>query len=352
MSVCLIGLGSNQGERQATLEAAIAELRQNSRITISAVSTWHETEPIGGPSGQSRFLNGVVKAETALDPHELLAFLRQIENHLGRRRTERWASRTIDLDLLLYDELVLSTPTLVLPHPRMAWRRFVLEPAAEVAGHMLHPTTRWTIARLLEHLHHAPPYIAITGAIAAGKTQLAERLAEAISARLIREQPDWAGLDEFYADPAGHAWQIELTFLHQRVHLLDLSTMQNPRQQDNTSGWIVSDFWFDQSAAFAKAWLSEKQRSLYLEQFEQLRRDVMRPKLIVHLDLPPDRLIARVRHRGRACERLLTEEQLGRIRQAVLEQVDGSDVGPVLHAVGDDPEAIFTEVLAAVRGME
>ena len=120
----------------------------------------------------------------------MLACLEQIENRLGRRRTERWGPRTIDLDLLLYDELVLDTPTLVLPHPRMAWRRFVLEPAAEVAGTMLHPTIRWTIARLLEHLNSARPYVAITGPIAAGKTQLAERLAAAISARLMVEQPD------------------------------------------------------------------------------------------------------------------------------------------------------------------
>ena len=117
----------------------------------------------------------------------------------------------------------LSTPTLVLPHPRMAWRRFVLEPAAEVAGAMLHPTIRWTIARLLEHLNSARPYVAITGPIAAGKTQLAERLAAAISARLLVEQPDWARLDAFYADPAGHGWQTELEFLRQRARLLAVS---------------------------------------------------------------------------------------------------------------------------------
>ena len=220
MPACLIGLGSNQGDRRATLDAAVAELGRQPQISIAAVSAWRETAPIGGPPGQTCFLNGALRAETSLGPHELLACLGQIENRLGRLRTDRWGPRTIDLDLLLYDELVLSTPTLVLPHPRMAWRRFVLEPAAEVAGDMLHPTIRWTIAQLLAHLNSAPPYVAITGPIAAGKTQLAQRLAAAISARLLVEQPDWALLDVFYANPSGHGWQTELEFLRQRARLL------------------------------------------------------------------------------------------------------------------------------------
>ena len=130
------------------------------QIAVAAVSCWRETAPVGGPPGQPPFLNGALLAETSLAPHDLLAALQQIENDLGRRRAERWGPRTIDLDLLLYDELVLDTPSLTLPHPRMAWRRFVLEPAAEVAGAMLHPTIGWTIARLLEHLNTARPYVA------------------------------------------------------------------------------------------------------------------------------------------------------------------------------------------------
>jgi 2-amino-4-hydroxy-6-hydroxymethyldihydropteridine diphosphokinase len=347
MPVCLIGLGSNQGDRQATLDAAVAELGRQPQISIAAVSVWRETSPIGGLPGQSPFLNGALRAETSLGPQELLAHLRQIEDHLGRRRTQRWGPRTIDLDLLLYDELVLSTPALTLPHPRMAWRRFVLEPAAEVAGAMLHPTIRWTIARLLEHLNSARPYVAVTGPIGAGKSQLAERLAAAISARLLVEQPDWPLLDAFYANPAGHGWPLELGFVRQRARLLaaDEAVWSDPR-------WTVSDFWFDQSAAFARAWLPNEQRSAFLDQYEQLRRDVVRPKLIVLLDLPAAELLARVHSRGRACEQHLTVEQLERIRQAMQEQATRPDLGPVLHAGGDDPEAVFAEVLAAVRGME
>ena len=118
MPVCLIGLGSNEGNRQATLDAAVAEVTGQPQITIAAVSSWYETAPIGGPPQQARFLNGAARAETSLEPHALLSCLQGIEDRLGRQRAERWGPRTIDLDLLLYDELVLDTPSLVLPHPR------------------------------------------------------------------------------------------------------------------------------------------------------------------------------------------------------------------------------------------
>jgi 2-amino-4-hydroxy-6-hydroxymethyldihydropteridine diphosphokinase len=347
MPICLIGLGSNQGDRRTTLDAAVVEIGRLPQITRTVVSAWRETAPIGGPAEQPRFLNGALRAETSLGPHDLLACLQQIENRLGRQRAERWGSRTIDLDLLLYDELVLDTPSLTLPHPRMAWRRFVLEPAAEVAGAMLHPTIGWTVGRLLAHLNSAQPYVAITGPIAAGKTHLAGRLAAAIPARLIAERPDWKQLDAFYADPAGQAWQMELEFLGQRVRLLAADAATAP-----VFRWTVSDFWFDQSAAFARAWLRGEQLSAFLEQYEQSRRDVVRPKLLVLLDWPADELCDRVARRGRTCERHLTVEQLDRIRHAVCQQASQPDIGPVLRVGDGDSDAVFAEVLAAVRGME
>lgn len=346
MSVCLIGLGSNEGDRRAILEAAVARLRQTPSVSVAAVSTLCETLPVGGSPGQPAYLNGALRAKTSLGPHELLACLQQIEHDLGRRRTERWGPRTIDLDLLLYDDLVLDSPSLVVPHPRMAWRRFVLEPAREVAGFMVHPVIGWTVDRLLEHLSATRPYVAIAGPIAAGKTRLAERLSAAIPARMIAEQPDWRQLDAFYANPAGHGLQVELGFLHQRRQLLAADDVGW-----SVAGWSVSDFWFDQSAAFAAAWLPEGQLPEYIEQYERVRRAVVRPRLVVWLDVPADELLARVLHRGRACERRLTADQLDRIRQSVQTQIGRPDQGPVLRAAGNE-ESFFAEVMAAVRGME
>jgi 2-amino-4-hydroxy-6-hydroxymethyldihydropteridine diphosphokinase len=351
MPVCLIGLGSNEGNRHATLDAAVAALAREPHLAVAAVSSWCETAPIGGPPQQPPFLNGALRAETSLEPQALLCCLQRIEDRLGRRRAERWGPRTLDLDLLLYDTLVLDTPSLVLPHPRMAWRRFVLKPAAEVAGTMLHPSTGWTVARLLEHLDSAAGYVAVTGPIAAGKTHLARRLAAALAARLIVEQPHWERLDSFYADPARHAWPMEIEFLRERVRLLQSAFPATVVAKPNRA-WTVSDFWLGQSAAFAKAWLAPDQWPAFVEQYDQLRHTVARPKLVVLLDAPAEELLRRVRERGRACERRLTVELLDRLRRAFCEQRSEPDVGPVLLARGNDSEAIFAEVLAAVRAME
>jgi 2-amino-4-hydroxy-6-hydroxymethyldihydropteridine diphosphokinase len=359
MPICLISLGSNLGDRQESLDAAVALLTAHPQIKLLAQSTGRETSPVGGPAGQGDFLNVAVKIETSLAPRDLLACLQQIENQLGRRRDERWGARTIDLDLLLYDEQILDTPELVVPHPRMAWRRFVLEPAAEVGGSMIHPTTGWSVARLLEHLKHSPSYVAIAGPIAAGKTQLAERLCKEISGQLILEQPDWKRLDAFYADPASHAWETELEFLDERTRLLTPNDAVCRRQyvptqsmgMSETPFFCVSDFWFDQSAAFARAWLPTARLATFLERFEQLRQTVVMPRLIVLLDAPAEELLARVRRRGRECERHLTVDALARIRQSLLDEANRPDIGPVLRAGSADSETVFAEVLAAVQAI-
>src|SRR4051812_10422133 len=144
-TLALIGLGSNLGDRKATLEAAIALLRESPGITVRAVSSFQETEPAGGPAGQRAFLNAAASLDTTLDPASLLRRLREIEERLGRVRTVRWGERTLDLDLLLFGDSIIDPPGLTVPHPRMAVRRFVLAPLAEVAPEAVDPLTRLTV---------------------------------------------------------------------------------------------------------------------------------------------------------------------------------------------------------------
>ena len=316
-------------------------------LRVVAGSGWRETAAIGGPGGQGAFLNGAVLLDAAIGPEDVLAAIGRIENSLGRKRGERWGPRTIDLDLLLYGQAVLHTPALVVPHPRMAWRRFVLAPAAEVAADMVHPTTGWTIARLLDHLDTAIPYVAITGPIGVGKTWLAERLAEETSARLIVEQVDLEHLAAFYADPPGNDWAMELEFLHQRAQLLQAGSAQ----WSDRKRLVISDFWFDQSLAFAGVWLPEDRRDAFRRRWEEARAGVVPPKLTVLLDLPSVRLLDRVARRNRQCERGLRAEDLERIRQAILARADRSDCGPMLRVTNDDPDRVKSEVLAAVQAM-
>ena len=152
--------GIESGDRQRLLDAAVERLAATNGVQSVRASSWHETQPVGGPADQPPFLNGAAVVETSLSPELLLARLEQIEQELGRDRSVHWGPRTIDLDLLLFDEIVMHTPKLVLPHPRMALRRFVLEPAAEVAPSMLHPTFGWTKGNFTDHLRTVMPYVA------------------------------------------------------------------------------------------------------------------------------------------------------------------------------------------------
>jgi 2-amino-4-hydroxy-6-hydroxymethyldihydropteridine diphosphokinase len=161
MPSCLISLGSNVGDRAATLEAALADINRLPDVQVARQSSAHRSRPVGGPAGQGEFLNAAAVVETRLAPLTLLDKLQDIETRYGRVRTGRWAPRTLDIDLLLYASEVIETEMLSLPHPRMSFRRFVLEPSAEVAPRMLHPVIGWPIERLLLHLDAASDQVAI-----------------------------------------------------------------------------------------------------------------------------------------------------------------------------------------------
>ncbi len=151
-----VALGANLGNRRENIESALALLRDTAGVAVVAVSTLLENPAVGMPEGSPAFLNAVAKIETTLAAHALLKRLHEIEQELGRVREEKWVSRNIDLDLLLYGNKVLSSDNLVIPHPLMHERRFVLEPLAELAPEAVHPTLQMTIRGLLDDLNSRP----------------------------------------------------------------------------------------------------------------------------------------------------------------------------------------------------
>lgn len=260
MATCLIGLGANSGDRAANLAAAIDKLSAVPDVTVVRQSRLHASHAAAGGERQEDFLNSVVVVETPLAPRHLLAELHRIESQLGRRRQQRWAARSIDLDLLQYDDLVVADDDLILPHPRLAFRRFVLQPAAEIAPDILHPTTRFSLAELLARLDHTPRRVVITGTSRQQNAAVAARVA-AQSDALLTDRPDLTEradeLTRLQASPTCHT-AIELVHQHR-------NELRSIRQGTGATGLMatneIGSVWVGKCLAAAKlvlpaaAWL-------------------------------------------------------------------------------------------------
>lgn len=155
--IAYIGIGANLGDRQGNCEAAVRMLKAEGLVRVADCSGWYETEPLvpngEDPTRVNKFINGAVKIETELDPKELLGLLKKIETALGRDLSaQKWAPRPIDLDILFYDDIVTAEDGLVIPHPELHKRTFVLRPLCDIAPALVHPVFGRTVANLKEGL--------------------------------------------------------------------------------------------------------------------------------------------------------------------------------------------------------
>jgi len=176
MSDCWIGLGANLGNGRVAFDAAWELLRDHSQIEVRQRSGFYRTAPVGQAAG-GEFINAVCHISTTLTPLDLLNLLQSIESTLGRTREVHWGPRTLDLDLLFVDDQVINEPRLAIPHPAAWYRRFVVDPLAEIAPTLRHPVLNLTVEELRQRLRIRPLSIAFGAPWAALVEQLQPEVA-------------------------------------------------------------------------------------------------------------------------------------------------------------------------------
>jgi deoxyadenosine/deoxycytidine kinase len=257
-----------------------------------------------------------------------------IESELGRERSNisGYQSRTIDIDILYYNNLIMDSEALKVPHPQLEQRRFVLKPLADIAPQFYHPVlkkdtrnllqeckdhsvltkTGIRLYRDLQELFTALNFVAIEGNIGAGKTSLAHKIAEDFSAKLVLERfADNPFLPKFYEDQARYAFPLEMSFMADRYQQFTEDTSQF----DLFKNFMVSDYDVYKSLIFAKITLQPDEYLLYRKVFNFMYQEVKKPRLYVYLYQTTERLLDNIKKRGRSYEQQIAPEYLEKINR-------------------------------------
>lgn len=195
-SDCYVGIGGNVGDMFSTMETALSRLDKRTGIRIGEVSPVYRTAPVG--PAHDEFLNAAVRLECELTPRHLLRQLQEIEDQAGRIRTSRWMERKLDLDLLLFGDAVVAEPELTIPHPHLWYRRFVLDPLADIAADVVHPLFGESIRQLRQRLGERPLCVALEGGTAEERSHLARELSDAFPDVRVEEMatpPEQTGVE-------------------------------------------------------------------------------------------------------------------------------------------------------------
>ena len=331
-----IALGSNKENKLQFLQLAINAIFENIGI-VEKISKVYKTPALGFDGDD--FFNACIKIQTALRPIKLLKALKNIEKQLGRniRKTDKYQSREIDLDILFYGNEIVKDEDLIVPHPELYKRRFVLQPLTDITKDFEHYVLNKTAVELLKECEDNSEiepiniwlknpkksfdfsrynFIAIEGNIGAGKTSLATKIAKDFNAKLILERfADNAFLPKFYKEPERYAFTLEMSFLADRYQQIsdDLS------QLDLFKDFVISDYDVHKSLVFSKVTLLEDEFRLYRKLFYQVYKDMARPDLYVYLYQNTERLQANIKKRGRKYEEDIKDEYLEKINSGYLE---------------------------------
>ena len=333
----ILSLGTNQGNRLENIERCIAAIHQEIG-TVIKVSKLYETPSWGFESED--FYNCALIVHTHKTAHKILDEVLLLEETLGRVRSEieGYQARVIDIDVISFDEEIIATEKLKLPHPEMQNRLFVLLPMRDLNLDWRHPILQRYLHELLvlsedksnckfvQNLENPIAkiklsdfnYIAIEGNIGAGKTTLANKLAEDFNAKMVLERfADNPFLPKFYEDQSRYAFPLEMSFLADRYQQIS----DDLAQFDLFKDFVVADYHIFKSLIFAKVTLAEDEFRLYKTMFDIIYKEMPKPDLYIYLYQNTERLLQNIKLRGRSYEQEIPGEYLEKINSGYLDYI-------------------------------
>jgi 2-amino-4-hydroxy-6-hydroxymethyldihydropteridine diphosphokinase len=365
-----LSLGTNLGDKLNNLQDAIFAIQKQAGDVVK-ISPVYQSSAWGFEADD--FLNICICLNTTLKPKTLLENILIIESELGRIRFEEegYAPRKIDIDILYYENENIFTERLVIPHPELAFRKFVLKPLADIAPQFYHPNLNKDTRNLLQEckdngslkkiphqlfknrteLFANSNFIAIEGNIGAGKTTLANKIAEDFNGKLVLERfADNPFLPKFYEDQSRYAFPLEMSFLADRYQQFTDDTTQ----YDLFKSFMVSDYDIYKSLIFAQVTLQKEEFELYRKLFNLMYKEVKKPKIYVYLYQTTERLLENIKSRGRDYEQNIQSEYLEKINTGYFEFIKSYpeqnnliiDVGEMDFVKNpDDYETIVDKIL-------
>jgi len=295
--ITYLSLGTNEGNKLENLQNAINIISQEIGSILKIASVYKTAS--WGFDGQD-FYNTCIKVSTHLPPDTLITKLLNIEKELGRKRKEKegYVDRVIDIDIILFDEEIIFSEQLIVPHPRMLARKFVLVPLVEIASQIYHPIEKTTLQNCLANCNDNSSidkidelllirpieiseqynYIAIEGNIGSGKTSLTKLLSDDFNARTILERfSDNPFLPKFYDDKERFAFPLEMSFLADRYQQLS----DDLAQYDLFKNFVISDYYIFKSLIFAQITLQNDEYTLYRKMFDLMYKEIVKPDLYI-----------------------------------------------------------------------
>ena len=326
--ITYLSLGTNQGNKLENLQNAI-DLIADKVGAVQKISSVYKTASWGFASDD--FYNICLKVTTYHPPEKLMHILLNIETELGRKRNDsgEYSDRNIDIDILLFDDEIIFSKTLTVPHPKMLARKFVLGPLVEIASQTIHPIEKKQLFVCLQNcddnseislidakLKRPIPfsekynYIAIEGNIGAGKTSLSKMDSDEFNAKIVLERfADNPFLPKFYEDKERYAFPLEMSFLADRYQQLS----DDLAQLDLFKNLVISDYYIFKSLIFAQITLQKEEYLLYRKMFDLMYKEITKPDLYVYLYQNTDRLLLNIKKRGRDYEQNIGAEYLQKI---------------------------------------